>query len=83
MAKTLHSHWRGLGLIPGQGTRSPILQLRVCMLQLRHRQGKKKGNVYSNRKKKKLQIVKEEISNIFILCLNIVPGAVLSALHIF
>ena len=43
VARTLHSQWRGLGLIPGQGTRSP-------MLQLRHRQGKK-GNVCSNRKK--------------------------------
>ncbi|TEA37724.1 hypothetical protein DBR06_SOUSAS9210046, partial [Sousa chinensis] len=25
---------RGLGSIPGQGTRSHMLQLRVCMLQL-------------------------------------------------
>ena len=33
VAKTPHS--RGLGSIPGQGTRSRVLQLRVCMSQLK------------------------------------------------
>ena len=33
--KTLNFERRGLGLIPGQETRSHTLQLRVCMLQLK------------------------------------------------
>ena len=35
VAKTPCSQCRGPGLIPGQGTSSHILQLRVCMLQLK------------------------------------------------
>ena len=35
MAKTPHSNGGGLGLIPGQGTRSHGRQLRLCMLQLK------------------------------------------------
>ena len=42
MGISLVAHWltrtpnaRGLGLIPGQGTGSHMLQLRVCMLQLK------------------------------------------------
>ena len=50
-ARTPRSQWRGRCLIPGQGTRSHSLQLRVCMPQLkillapintRHSQIKKK-----------------------------------------
>ena len=36
VAKTLGSQCRGLGSIPGQGTRSHILQLRVHTLQLKN-----------------------------------------------
>ena len=35
MAMTLRSQSKGPSLIPDQGTRSHMLQLRVCMLQLR------------------------------------------------
>ena len=50
----------GLGLIPGQGTRSPMLQLRLGT-------GKeKKIRKCLIKQKKKTQIIKEEISNIFI-----------------
>ena len=35
VAKILHSQCRGPGFNPSQGTRSHMLQLRVCMLQLR------------------------------------------------
>ena len=34
MAQTLNSQCRGKGFIPGQGPRSHMLQIRVCMLQL-------------------------------------------------
>ena len=33
VAKTLHSQCRGLGSVPGQGTRSHVLQLRIHTLQ--------------------------------------------------
>ena len=35
VVKTLHFQCRGPGSIPGQGTRSCMLQLRSCMQQLR------------------------------------------------
>ena len=35
VAKTPHSQCRGLGLTPGQGARSHMLPLRVCMPQLK------------------------------------------------
>ena len=35
MAKTWHSQYRGLGSIPGQGTRSHMLELRVQMPTLK------------------------------------------------
>ena len=35
VAGTLRSQCRGLGLIPGRGTRSHVLQLRVCVPQLK------------------------------------------------
>ena len=35
LAKTPHSNARSLGSIPGQGTRSHMLQLRVCVPQLK------------------------------------------------
>lgn len=37
MAETSHSQCRRPGSIPDQGTRSYMLQIRVCMLQLRPR----------------------------------------------
>ena len=52
VVKTLHSQCRGLGLIPSQGTRSHMLQLRVCMPQLKTRvakKKKKKGNLRETR----------------------------------
>ena len=36
----------GLGLIPGQGTRFHMLQLRSCVPQLRPGTAKKKKNIY-------------------------------------
>ena len=35
LAKTLHSHCRGLRFSPGQGSRSHILQLIICMSQVK------------------------------------------------
>ena len=35
VAQTWHSQCRGLGSIPGQGTRSHMLQLRPCMPQVK------------------------------------------------
>ena len=34
-AKTPYLQFRGLGSIPGQGTRAHVLQLKICMLQLK------------------------------------------------
>ena len=42
MANSLHSQCRGRpGFIPGQGTRSHMPQLRVCMQQLKKKKKKK------------------------------------------
>ena len=42
VVRTLHCQCRGPGLIPSQGTRSHMPQLRVCMPQLKTRVAKKK-----------------------------------------
>ena len=62
VAKTPCSQRRGPGLVPGQGTSSHMLQLRVCMLQLKipraatetpHSQMNERTNKYILKEKKK------------------------------
>ena len=66
MAETPHSQYRGPGSIPQQGTRSHMLQIRVCMLQLRPKIAKyinkyflKKKDKYKDQKVNSLRFLSD------------------------
>ena len=69
VAKSLHSQSGGLSVIPGQGTRSHMPELRVCMLQLKILHAKMKNKAKQN--KKNAGIKEDQRSHV----LQLRPGA--------